>query len=961
MAEPFMWIPRTDKILRRIREEEDKLKNLTPPPEPPPEEPIETEVGSESLWGSTTLAGAGNESLWGQVTQDTGYGSEALWGQAGVSTAKKPWYEKPMEYYSRPAAANIMLPIWAQMHPEDPGSQLYQEFLSEVENPLQYFQGFLPEGKARQAYNIAQMPRGSRSAVEMATELPIWMAIPGATGLRAGKLAQMAAGLPKGASAAEIAAGLAKPAIGKGAKVARGARALLKPVEFMEKAPIKLLQKLTKRQPITSLKVLGRIWDKSPAEDREALAKLAGLDVLPETKIPKVGKIIPKKVTPITPEVTEPWQMTREKYFRQIVEKEEPTLTSKWEQATYGEHQQAVSKALSEGKPVPTEVLKDYPDLVKQYGIAIPKAPGITVGIGSRAWNTLGRENQKVIASVFKQPLELVALSADDPTIQPLIRKMIKFADEMQVARTKTDILTTVEKGTRVINAEKAMNKVLKAGGTADEAMQAFKGKLKTPYPFEKFMAPENIPTPVEIDKLKRLAIQLAPDRFDKLNATEALTELFDATITRPMQPHKLETLRRIFGDDFVNAIRPLSRLRKGWNRFMEIANLPRAFLASGDVSATFRQNLFELLAHPQQFPKMFGRQARAMISEEAMIKADAEFWAREGMTECDAIIKKAGIRGGLREYMSALPGTPGATMYQKAEPFMSHWSNNIPGVKHSGRGFITATNDVFSYGVSDYWKLCKSIASTTDIMEYVKMAGNSIGRGSLGSLKFASPILNATLFAPRYTMSLFRLPTFLFSPSPLVRKEAMKRMVRFLIFGLNTLRVLQMSGAKVEFDSLSSDFGKIRLGKTRIDYWRGYSQLTRFMTQLITARRKSTTGKMYETTRKEVIERFFQSKFSPGMGLLYDLLVGKTYMGEEIEMDTEKLKRQAFVRWAPLTIQDFVDALEEEGLMGAIGAGTASALGLGVQTYKTLGKYEPGGFGETGFGGTGFGKTGFK
>ncbi|MBA7466124.1 hypothetical protein ES707_01299 [subsurface metagenome] len=65
-------------------------------------------------------------------------------------------------------------------------------------------------------------------------------------------------------------------------------------------------------------------------------------------------KIIPRKaaIPEAVPEVKEPWQMTREEYVR-------PPYTSP------AMHKFGVEKALSEGKPVPTEVLKDYPDLAK--------------------------------------------------------------------------------------------------------------------------------------------------------------------------------------------------------------------------------------------------------------------------------------------------------------------------------------------------------------------------------------------------------------------------------------------------------------------------------------------------------------------------------------------------------------------------------------------------------------------
>ena len=856
---PLTWQPKLNKLWAQIRGEEDRVEELTPAPEPP--KPID--------WGKFGDMGTQTGIDWGKFQTEDITQPSIDWGKfAGVSVAKKvPWYEKPGEYYSRPAAANIMMPIWAQLHPEDPGSKLFAEHLAETGNdPLAYMKGFLPGGKARKAYDIAEMPKYARGAAEIGTELPIWMAMPGAGVLRGGSLAAKAAGLAKGASAAEIAAKLALPAVGKAAKAARIARAALKPIEVMETAPVKLLRKLTKQRPITSRTVLGRIWDKSPTGDRAELAKLTGIE-----------------------------------------------------------------------------------------------------DISSKTWKTIGRENQKAIASIFKQPYELVALSAKDPTIQPLVRKTIEFMDVRRAVRAKTDILTTIEKGARLKKASGAFNRVIKAGGTVDEANMAFGKQMGKVYPFEKFIAPETIPTPREIDKLQRIALELTTDKFERWTATKSIKDLFSSATTRGTQPHELDLLRKIFGSEFVNAVKPISRNKKIWNLFLDVANFPRALLTSFDLSATLRQNLLELLAHPKRFIPMVKKQVGAIISEKAMVKNRAEYLAREGMKETDDLLKSAGIKLGHDEFIAPIPGTPGTTMYQMQEEFMSRFAQKTWGIKHSARGFIDATTNMYTNSVSEFWKMYKDVATKTDVLEFVKLVGNSIGRGSLGHLKFASPILNATIFAPRYTASQFRIPTFLFSPSPIVRREAARRLARLMIFGINTLRLAQLAGAGVGVNPLSSDFGKIKIGKTRIDYWRGYAQLSRFLSQLATARRKSTSGKMYETTRQEVIERFFQSKFSPGMGLLWDLLVGKTYMGEEvIPANKAELLKRFRDRLAPLTIQDFVDALEEEGLPMAMAAGAAATFGVGVQTYANLGKYELGGlgkpvFGKTEFGETGFGQTGLK
>jgi len=67
-------------------------------------------------------------------------------------------------------------------------------------------------------------------------------------------------------------------------------------------------------------------------------------------------------------EIKQPWQMTREEMLK-IAERDFPTQKAK--QAGYFDkarqwHEDQIKKALSEGKPVPPEVLKDYPDLGQQ-------------------------------------------------------------------------------------------------------------------------------------------------------------------------------------------------------------------------------------------------------------------------------------------------------------------------------------------------------------------------------------------------------------------------------------------------------------------------------------------------------------------------------------------------------------------------------------------------------------------
>jgi len=79
-----------------------------------------------------------------------------------------------------------------------------------------------------------------------------------------------------------------------------------------------------------------------------------------------------------------PWQMTRTEYLgavaaKQWTPKNKPRLQLEGEalqdelrHVYYEGHKQIIQRALSEGKPVPSEVLKDYPELARGAAASFP-------------------------------------------------------------------------------------------------------------------------------------------------------------------------------------------------------------------------------------------------------------------------------------------------------------------------------------------------------------------------------------------------------------------------------------------------------------------------------------------------------------------------------------------------------------------------------------------------------------
>src|SRR5690606_11420066 len=222
----------------------------------------------------------------------------------------------------------------------------------------------------------------------------------------------------------------------------------------------------------------------------------------------------------------------------------------------------------------------------------------------------------------------------------------------------------------------------------------------------------------------------------------------------------------------------------------------------------------------------------------------------------------------------------------------------------------------------------------------------NATGRGKLGKYgERVSPLLNGVFFSPRNFAAKLTLlnPAYYAKLEKPVRIEAMKDMLTLVGAGTTVLSLASMiPGVKVETDPRSSDFGKIRVGNTRIDIWGGFQQPVRFFAQFMTGEYKSTrTGQVRELsnkkfpfeTRWDLFARFFQQKFSPQASFVADQLRGEDLIGRELTL-TDEVKQNLI----PLYMQDMIEASEELGL-GSVALGAPAIFGVGVQNYKVQSK----------------------
>jgi hypothetical protein len=289
----------------------------------------------------------------------------------------------------------------------------------------------------------------------------------------------------------------------------------------------------------------------------------------------------------------------------------------------------------------------------------------------------------------------------------------------------------------------------------------------------------------------------------------------------------------------------------------------------------------------------------------------------------------------------------PGARLSLRNEQFMSDLVRRlVPGAAMSERSYVVYLNklraDVFDAVVEKWLRDGRSFAANAehpitardlaDLADYLNIA---TGRGSLGDLERAAQKLSYLWFAPRNVVSRFQLVAKVFDPrtSGLVRREMAKDLAVYVGGGMMLLALADLSGlADVEIDPRSTDFGKMRIGPTRIDFWGGYSQIARLVAQLYTGQVKTSTGQVLPADRSAIVLRYLQSKLAPSTGLATQVLDDRDLTGRRFDLASwETLKNIA----VPLFIQDTIDAVREQGILGFATAPLAF-FGVGVQSYVT-------------------------
>jgi len=562
------------------------------------------------------------------------------------------------------------------------------------------------------------------------------------------------------------------------------------------------------------------------------------------------------------------------------------------------------------------------------------KQPAINVYRGVDT-GTLFRDESKLKMEKTETGTRLVDIATGEEAIldQEASSGALSFSNEVETSRKK--LKESIEKMEQLRPEEEAdiKKKLGKRLGKAEDiyrdetnpyiAMAKARGALKGALKME-FAPLRDQFTDAEFDSLFK-EIQVSNIDFTEQSAAwNGLQKLIlDGKLPAT---HEIRAMDKVFGKDITNAI-VRKRQEMGSVAFKvasEIFNMPRALLASYDISFPLRQGRFILFTKPKAWWRGTKAGYRAYASEDytrfatLKIKSDPYY---------DRFIKSGGE---ITEVGSLIHGE---------EFFGSAVASKIPGIPASERAYVTTANtmrfETFKQ-IAQGWE--GTGKSRADYKQLADMVNVLTGRGNVKMLeKFVGDkMLNITFFAPRLQMGRIQSITNLFKYNAPTRKILAHTLMKAFGTGISVLTLASMiKGVEVEKDPRSTDFGRIRIGNTRIDFFDTYQQIFRMIARIVSGEVKSTeTGRTYPAEWNTEILRFFQSKLSPVAGLALDIARGETYRGEKLKMTPEFLTEQSLERLTPLFLRDLYESAKYQGLSGVIPAATLGLHGIGVMTY---------------------------
>lgn len=427
--------------------------------------------------------------------------------------------------------------------------------------------------------------------------------------------------------------------------------------------------------------------------------------------------------------------------------------------------------------------------------------------------------------------------------------------------------------------------------------------------------------------RTEKLRAKIAAGDYEKPAKKAPVTDAEKTALLFENQKAKEEYARGLFEANLAKRSLP----KKTWDTIVEVLHLSRSVMTSADLSAVLRQGGFIALAHPVRAAKSFPAMLKAFASERAQFAVEQEIASRPNAP----LYAQAKLF--LADQSTHL-------LTRMEEAYASRWAGKIPLVAGSQRAYVTFLNklraDSFDAMAATFSREGKvTLEEAKAIANFVNVAS---GRGTVpGAAANAAAGLNAIFFAPRYVISRFQLifGQPFYKGTARTRLLVAKEYARYLA-GVGVVYALAAlfqddKDPPIELDSKSTDFLKIRFGKTRLDPLSGLAQvavfssretraLSRFITQSKKKQPKYGSG-------GDVLGRFLRSKLSPAVGSVVNALAGRDVTGKPATPASIVVQLIA-----PISFGDIYRVMQEQDISEGIALSLLALFGAGVQTYES-------------------------
>ena len=558
-------------------------------------------------------------------------------------------------------------------------------------------------------------------------------------------------------------------------------------------------------------------------------------------------------------------------------------------------------------------------------------------GLIAKAVN-LTRLEMRAIKRLHKAASQVKKVPVVSPTVPSqteaatVTQKLIRLLKEAKPLRNKKALLLHQERQRKFKKLAQVQDNI-----KGQRLVRATKGALKGKAPVPDFTPINANLSSQEIDALFNLVnTSQLPIGFEKGRAFLSLDKLLKGTL---ITKSEIANLEMVFGKGITKALfgkQSIASIIQDVS--FEVINLPRAVLASYDLSAAGRQGIIFSVSHPVASMKAFGRSIRAGVS----LKYADDIEKATRSTKFGQLAERFGVH--------ISPTGFAAKISAKEEVYMSRIAEKIPGVAQSERAFTTFLNqqrrEVFAVQAKKW--IARGITpekNPTTFQQFAKFVNHATGRGSLEELQpGALTAMNALFFSPRFQVSRVQVVGDLISPKTtlLARKAIARDLAEFYATGMGIMAMAKMGGAEVETDPRSSDFGKIKVGETRYNYWGAFQPMASLAGRMYSGEIKSTgTGKIKKKERVSLgidntMIQFLRTKLAPVPGRAFDVLVGETFLGEPVEPTAKFAGKATYESLVPLFMQDTVDAWRFQGVDAQLPISSGLAFtGIGVQTWE--------------------------